>query len=88
MLEDRICMFEGRGQRFGTQFDWDEAGEMNPKPIEEPGTVDRRRAEVGLPLLAVAIADHRRTIGSENKPADFAAREAEAESFALEVGGR
>jgi len=43
---------------------------------------------VGLPLLAVAIADHRRTIGSENKPADFAAREAEAESFALEVGGR
>src|SRR3954468_270010 len=23
LLEDRICFFEGRPQRYGTQFDWD-----------------------------------------------------------------
>src|SRR5262245_59980624 len=26
MLEDRIAFFEGRPQRYGTQFDWDECG--------------------------------------------------------------
>lgn len=88
MLEDRILVFEGRKQHFGTQFDWDEAGAMSPLPIEDPGTVDTRRAEMGLPPLAVAIADHRSRMGGESKPADFKARRAEAEAFAREVGWR
>ena len=29
-LTDRIAVFEGRPQRYGTQFDWDENGEMDP----------------------------------------------------------
>jgi hypothetical protein len=28
-LEDRICFYERRPQRYGTQFDWDEEGQMS-----------------------------------------------------------
>lgn len=51
-LEDRIAFFENRPQRYGTQFDWDNDGELVPWPIEDPEAVDERRAEVGLPPLA------------------------------------
>ncbi len=60
MLLDRICVFEGRPQVFGTSFDWDEAGEMSPLPIDNAAEVDARRASVGLPPLASAIERHRR----------------------------
>ena len=86
MLDDRIRVFEGRKQRFGTEFDWDDAGDMNPKPIEDPDKVDRYRTEVGLPPLAQAIAWHRAQ--GEPRPADWAKRQAEAEAFAREVGWR
>src|SRR5690606_35488469 len=88
MMEDRIRVFEGRKQRFGTAFDWDEHGEMSPLPIEEPDQVDRYRAEGCLPPLAQVDADHRRQAEREPKPADPAARSAEAEAFAREVGWR
>lgn len=29
-LTDRIAVFEGNPQLYGTQFDWDENGELNP----------------------------------------------------------
>ena len=32
LLEDRIRSLEGRPQKYGTQFDWDESGEMSPYP--------------------------------------------------------
>jgi hypothetical protein len=86
MLEDRIRVFEGRKQRFGTQFDWDAAGEMNPKPIEQPDQVDTCRADAGLPPLAEAIAQHRAR--GEPRPSDWAKRQAEAEAFVREVGWR
>src|SRR5262249_61513681 len=37
MLEDRVRAFEGRPQRYGTQYDWDEAGRLGPLPVEDPG---------------------------------------------------
>jgi hypothetical protein len=46
-LEDRILCCEGRAQRFGTQFDWDENGELSPQPIEDEHNVDLRRRSVG-----------------------------------------
>jgi hypothetical protein len=52
MLHDRICYFEGRPQKYGTQYDWDEAGELAPWPIEDEAAVDDRRGAVGLPPLA------------------------------------
>src|SRR3972149_6607871 len=42
-LGDRIAMYEGRGQLFGTQFDWDANGVLSPAPIADPSTVDSRR---------------------------------------------
>lgn len=86
MLEDRIRFFEGRAQHFGTQFDWDGAGEMSPLPIEEPDKVDLYRAEAGLPPLAQAVAEHRAR--AEPRPTDLAKRQIEAEAFAREVGWR
>ena len=66
-LEDRIRVYEGRKQRFGTSFDWDEAGQVNPHPIEDPGRVDVLRAEAGLPPLAEAVAEQRSRARSEPK---------------------
>ena len=55
-LEDRIRMFEGRKQRYGTQLDTGPGGEPVPYPIEEPEQVDERRRAVGLPPLADHLA--------------------------------
>jgi hypothetical protein len=48
MLEDRVRASEGRPQRHGTQYDWDEAGQLGPLPVEDPGSVDELRRSVGL----------------------------------------
>jgi hypothetical protein len=52
LLHDRICFFEGRPQRYGTQYDWNEDGELAPWTIEDEAGVDERRRAVGLPPLA------------------------------------
>jgi hypothetical protein len=84
-LEDRIAFFERRPQRYGTQFDWDERGFMNPWPIEDPEGVDARRAEVGLPPLAERIAQIRKqTAGAV--PPDHAKRQAEMLAWSRSVG--
>jgi hypothetical protein len=46
MLHDRICVFEGRPQRYGTQYHLNRAGELAPLPIEDEATVDERRRAV------------------------------------------
>ena len=86
-MEDRIRVFEGRKQKYGTAFDFDEHDEMSPLPIEEPGEVDRYRADVGLPPLAETVAENRRWAEREPRP-DYHAKRAEAEAFAREVGWR
>ncbi len=48
MLEDRVLTLRGGKQKYGTQFDWDESGELNPMPIEDPEKVDLLRAGIGL----------------------------------------
>ncbi len=86
MLDDRIAVFEGRDQLYGTQFDWDAAGEMNPLPLADPAGVDTRRAAKGLPPLAKAAARHRAQAGAQ--PTDLARNRAAGEAFAREVGWR
>lgn len=51
-LEDRIRVFEGRKQRYGTQIDYSPDGAPRPFPIEDPHRVDERRSAVGLEPLA------------------------------------
>lgn len=88
MMLDRIRTFEGRPQVFGTSFDWDESGELSPRPIENPGDVDLRRASIGLEPLETAIVKHRTRNTMEQKPADLAERQKRMDDWAHEVGWR
>lgn len=87
-LADRIRALEGRPQIYGTQFDWDEQGEMSPLPIEDPAGVDARRAAIGLPPLAETTRSHRLQSEREPRPADSEARRREMREWAVKVGWR
>jgi uncharacterized protein DUF6624 len=90
-LSDRIAMYEGREQSFGTQFDWNEAtGQLAPAPIRDPQHVDERRAALGLPPMAESIAEIRANAAAEGgrPPADLAQRRAQFEAWARRVGWR
>jgi Family of unknown function (DUF6624) len=90
MLEDRIRVFEGRPQRYGSQFDWDENGQLNPLPIEDEANVDERRRSVGLGPLAEAVRRRQEdTAGSTEKPPrDGAERRRQFEQWASAMGWR
>ena len=88
MLLDRIRTMEGKPQLFGTQFDWDDAGELSPLPIADAVTVDARRAGIGLPPMAEAIADQRARLGNERPPPDPEQRRLAAEEWAKRAGWR
>jgi hypothetical protein len=89
-LSDRIAVFEGRGQIFGTQFDWNEDGLLAPAPIADAANVEERRASVGLPPLADTIAEMRASAAAEGDraPADITQRRADFEAWARRVGWR
>src|SRR5262249_48866371 len=89
-LSDRIAVFEGRQQTFGTQFDWDENGLLSPASIRDPDSVDERRASAGPPPLHETIAHRRASAAAneENKPADLQQRRADFEAWARRVGWR
>jgi hypothetical protein len=73
MLEDRVLTDEGKPQRYGTQFRIVD-GELIPYPIEEPETVDERRARVGLMPMAEYVKLLEETYeGPVRYPADSAA---------------
>jgi hypothetical protein len=88
MLEDRVRTFSGLPQIYGTQFDWDERGEMQPRPIEDAAHVDERRAAIGLPPLAEKLREIRGTLRreSEKTPADAEARRREIDAWERSVG--
>ena len=51
-LEDRIAMYEGRPQRYGSQwFDDSRDGRTRPWKLSDPERVNELRASVGLPPL-------------------------------------
>lgn len=90
VLEDRIRILEGRPQLYGTQYDWDERGEMSPLPIEDAKGVDDRRLAIGLPRLGEStkrVREGSRAAG-ELAPGDVAQRRQEADTWARMVGWR
>lgn len=89
-LSDRIAVFEGREQTFGTQFDWDANGLLSPAPIRDAASVDERRASLGLPTMAETIAHMRAGAAAEHEaaPADLQQRRADFEAWAPRVGWR
>ena len=65
MMEDRIRMYEGRPQRYGTQFQPDKNGAFVPYTIENPENVNERRRAVGLNTLEERIAEIREQSAGE-----------------------
>jgi len=50
-VDDRIRVYEGLPQRYGTQWHDGPTG-LEPYPLEDSAHVDARRADLGLPSLA------------------------------------
>ncbi len=75
-LEDSIRFHERRPQRYGTQFDWDENGELSPWTLEDPDHVDAYRKSVGLEPLAQRVERlrARRRAATEQPPQNLAHR--------------
>jgi hypothetical protein len=89
-LTDRIRFNERRPQVFGTVFDWDENGQLNPWKIEEEADVDARRERAGLPPLEAAIEIVRleAQLEGNNPPQDPRARHRDVDDWARRVGWR
>ena len=88
MMVDRILTYEGRPQVYGTSFDWDDDGELSPRPIQGPEGLDQRRAEVGLEPLDSAIAKLRARDSAQPRPADLTEHRRRMDEWARLVGWR
>jgi hypothetical protein len=84
ILVDRIRVYERRPQVYGTNFDWDENGELNPT------VVDELRKSIGLPYLVEDIREKRMRMATSNEraPGDIAAYRRQAEEWSKSVGWR
>lgn len=87
MLEDRIRMYEGRPQIYGTQFRPDGTGELIPYAIEDREGVNDRRRDVGLNTIEERTAELRDQRSRENVPL-APDRETEYERWLQSVGWR
>jgi hypothetical protein len=84
---DRMSIFEGRPQLFGTQLDWSDEGELQPAPVKDPEHLDARRGAIGLPPIAEVLAQARaHAVGGP--PQDLEARRAAFQEWAHRVGWR
>ncbi len=87
-LSDRIAVFEGRPQLYGTQFDWDENGQLSPNIYDDLNKVNERRKSLGLNSLEEQTASIRNRTQKENQqpPADLKQRNEEMEAWKKSVG--
>jgi hypothetical protein len=85
-LEDRIRVFEGKPQRYATQFEIGDDGWPIPYEIEEPEKVDERRRAVGLESLAERLS--RAEWSEPPNPETRARREREYQQWLRKVGWR
>jgi hypothetical protein len=82
-LEDKICFWERRPQRYGTQFDWDADGRMSPWVLEDPERIDEYRSAVGLGPLREKIDQF---AGDEHRLAHVERYHQELAAWAKSVG--
>lgn len=87
-LIDRIAVLEGNPQLYGTQFDWDETGNLNPNLFDDLTKVNERRRSIGFNTLEEQVEIIRRQAKNENQspPADFEKRKQEIEEWKKNVG--
>lgn len=82
-IDDRIRVYEGKPQRFGTQIDLRPEG-PEVHELEDPAQVDAWRKEAGLPAIAVAIA--RAQADPFPSPEEYAEKQAAALLWRRRVG--
>lgn len=87
-LEDRIRVFEGKPQKYGTQFDWDENHFMSPYPIENIEKVNELREQIGLLPIEeqTKIMRERARKEGEKPPENIEKKLKEKEEWARRVG--
>ena len=87
-LTDRIAVFEGKEQLYGTQFDWDEYGNLSPNHFDDINKVNWRRKSFGLNTLKEQTEIIRRQAKNEKQspPTDFEIRKQEIEEWKRNVG--
>ena len=87
-LTDRIAVFEEQPQCYGTQFDWDENGNMSPKNFDNLDKVNQRRKSIGLNTLEEQTKIIRAQIKKENQtpPSVFEKRKKEFDDWRKSVG--
>lgn len=87
-LTDRIAVFEGKNQLYGTQFDWDESGELCPNPYDDIIKVNQRRRKIGLNSLEEQTITIRKQTENENQspPANFQERQKKLNEWRKRVG--
>lgn len=87
-LADRIAAFEEKPQRYGTQFDWDENGELSPKLFDDLAKVNQRRKSIGLNTLEEQTIIMRRQAENENHfpPIGLEKRKQEFDQWRKKVG--
>jgi len=87
-LTDRIAVFEEKLQLYGTQFDWDENGNLSPNPYDDLTKVNERRKSIGLNTLEEQTELIRIRAKNENQspPKDLEKRKQEIEQWKKNVG--
>ena len=82
-MDDRIRVFEGKPQRFGTQFELTPDGPTLYQ-VEEPQSLDERRREAGLGLIAERLKGMRNE--PRPTPSEFEAKKEGEMKWRLKVG--
>lgn len=87
-LTDRIAILEGRPQLHGTQFDWDQNGEMKPNQYDDIAEVNLRRKALGLNTLEEQTEIIQKRVKDENQqpPIDFEERKRKYNNWRESVG--
>jgi hypothetical protein len=85
-LTDRIAFFEGRPQRYGTQFEYDDHGHEVVYRLEDPARVAELRKSVRLSPLGEEVPPNERQIPMD--PEKLRRYRAAFEAWAKEVGWR
>lgn len=87
-LTDRIAVLEGNAQLYGTQFDWDENGELSPNPYDDLNKVNHRRQSIGLKSLEeqTRVMRKRAKLENDRPPEDLEQRKQEYDTWRKSVG--
>jgi len=87
-LTDRINVLEEKPQLYGTQFDWDEHGELSPNVCDDFTKVNFRRLKIGLNTIEEQTKIIRTQAKNENQtvPKNLNERENEVRIWKRKVG--